>query len=222
MKPARGPFLGWPGWGVLGESLLWGSATTLWWIVVYAGADWVTGLRSERVRVHLDVEKSIPFVPALLLVYRSLDVMFLLGPFILRRRAEVRALTGTLSIVIGVAGVGFLVFPSELAYPPQDAGGWEPLADWNRRIVRTYNLAPSLHVALSVVTLSAYGTRCGTSGKALLAIWAATIALSTLFVHVSSTLKAGQKRAFGPGQGAEGGSRDWHISCKLTSNQDER
>jgi membrane-associated phospholipid phosphatase len=183
MKPRREPFLGWPSWGVLGDALLWGTATTLLWIVVYAGADWLTSLRAERVRIHLDVELSIPFVPAFLLVYRSIDVMFLLGPFILRSQPEVRALTRTLSIVIAIAGVGFLLVPAAPAYPPQDAGVWKPLAVWNQHIVLTYNMAPSLHVALSVATLSAYGARRDKLGQGLLASWAAAIALSTLLTH---------------------------------------
>ena len=182
MKP-REPFLGWPGWGVLGYALVWGSATTLWWAIIYVGADWVTGLRADRVRIHLDSELSIPYVPAFLPIYRSIDVMFLLGPFILRRRPEVRALTLTLGIVSAIGGVGFLLLPAAPAYPPQDAGVWQPLAAWNQRIVLTYNMVPSLHVALSIVTLSAYGSHCGKLGKVLLTSWAAAIALSTLLTH---------------------------------------
>ena len=92
-------------------------------------------------------------------------------------------MTATLAIVTAIAGIGFLLLPAEPAYPPLDAGRWEPLAAWNRHIVLTYNLVPSLHVALSVVTLSAYATRCGNLGKGLLATWGAAIALSTLLTH---------------------------------------
>jgi membrane-associated phospholipid phosphatase len=183
MNSPRAPFLAWPGWPLYGEYLLLGTAHTLWWIVVYAGADWLTGLRSERVRIHLDAEMRMPFVPAFILVYRSLDLVFVLAPFILRSRAELRAATLTCAIVTGVAGVGFLLLPAEPAYPPQDYSGWEPLYAWNRRMVLTYNMAPSLHVAMSVVLLSAYGRRCGAVGKGWLAAWGTAIALSTLLTH---------------------------------------
>jgi membrane-associated phospholipid phosphatase len=183
MTSPRAPFLGWPGWGMFGEALVLAAAQTLWWLAIYHGADCLTGLRAERVRIHLDAELKIPFIPAFVLVYRSIDVMFLLGPFILRSRDEIRGLTLTLAIVTALAGFGFLLIPAEPAYPPQDSGSWEPWYAWNRRIVLTYNMLPSLHVALSVVTLSAYSLRRGFVGKGLLAAWGTAIAFSTLLTH---------------------------------------
>jgi membrane-associated phospholipid phosphatase len=184
MRRASGePFLGWPGWRLLGEALLLGLAQTLWWLAIYAGADWLTGLRADRTRIHLDMELAIPFVPAFLFVYRSIDLLFLLAPFVLRSRTQIRALALTLWIVTGIAGAGFLLLPAESAYPSQELGAWQALYDWNRHIVLTYNMVPSLHVALSVVVLSAYALRCGTLGKGLLALWGLAIALSTLLTH---------------------------------------
>jgi membrane-associated phospholipid phosphatase len=181
--PRLSPLVGWPGWGILAEALVLATAQTLWWLVIYFGADLLTALRAERVRIHLDAELMVPFVPGLILVYRSIDVMFPLAPFILRSRAEIRGLTLTLAIVTGIAGGCFLLVPAELAYPPQERGAWEPLYAWNQRIVLTYNMVPSLHVALSVVTLAAYSVRCGNVGKSLLAAWGTAIALSTLLTH---------------------------------------
>lgn len=183
MNPPRAPFLSWPGCGILGEALVLGTAQTLWWLAVYVSADWLTGLRAERVRIHLDAELQIPFIPAMILVYRSIDLMFPLAPFVLRTRPEIRALTATLVVVTGIAGVGFLLLPAEAAYPPQAPGDWAQLYTWNQRIVLTYNMAPSLHVALSIVTLSAYARRRGRVGKTLLTAWAAAIAVSTLLTH---------------------------------------
>jgi membrane-associated phospholipid phosphatase len=180
---SAGQFLGWPGWGIFREALVLGAAQTFWWMTIYFGVGWLTGLRAERVRIHLDAELKIPFIPALILVYRSIDWMFPLAPFILRSRAEIRGLTLALGIVTGVAGVCFLMMPAEPAYPLQKYGAWEPLYAWNQRIVLSYNMVPSLHVALSVVTLSAYSLRCGNVGKGLLVVWGAAIALSTLLTH---------------------------------------
>jgi membrane-associated phospholipid phosphatase len=183
MKPVRRPFLGWPGWEILGEALLLGTAQTLWWVVIYVGADWLTGLRSGRVQVQLNAELGIPFIPVFILVYRSIDLMFLMAPFILRSRAEIRGLTLTLAIVTAGAGVGFLLVPAKPEYSPVEPGMWEPFFAWNQRIVRTYNMVPSLHVALSVVTLSTYARQLGAAGKVLLAGWGSAIALSTLLTH---------------------------------------
>ena len=58
----------------------------LWFALVFYGADWVTGLHPYRVRVHLDWETAIPFVPAVLLVYTSMYSLFALPPFVLHTR----------------------------------------------------------------------------------------------------------------------------------------
>src|SRR4051794_27415467 len=104
MTPRREPFLAWPGWHLLGYSLLLTAAQTAWWVLVYHGADYLTGLSSHRVRIHLDAELAMPYVPAFILAYLSLELVFLPGPFILRSRRELEALTLTLASATAVAG----------------------------------------------------------------------------------------------------------------------
>ncbi len=151
--------------------------------MIYVGADWLTGLREERVQIHSEIELNIAFIPAFILVYRSIDWMFLSVPFILRTRREIRGLTWALMLVTSIAGVGFVLLPAQAAYPPQDPGMWKDFYAWNQRIVLTYNMVPSLHVALSVVTLGAFSYCCGILGKGLLLCWCLAIALSTLLTH---------------------------------------
>ena len=83
----RPRFLAWPGWPLFCEAIVLGTAQAIWWVFVYVGADWVTGLRSDRMRVHLAAELKVPLVPEFLLVYLSLDPLFLIAPFVLRTRA---------------------------------------------------------------------------------------------------------------------------------------
>ena len=47
----------------------------------------------------------------------------------------------------------------------------------------TYNLVPSLHVALTNVCVAAFASRATGMGTALLWIWATGIAVSTLLTH---------------------------------------
>ena len=125
----------------------------------------------------------MPFVPPMILAYLSIDLVFLPAPFILRSRRELEALALSLAAAIAVAGTGFLLVPAELAYPRCDPGAWSGLFALARRRALSYNLVPSLHVAMSGICLAAYGTRCDATGRALLAAWAASIALSTLLTH---------------------------------------
>src|SRR5438552_14144553 len=127
MRPRREPFLAWPGWAQLGQMLFLALPVTLWWLFVYHGANWLTELRSYRVRVHWDAELAMPFVPPFILAYLSMDLVFLPAPFILRSRRELQSLALSLAAVTAVAAISFLLFPAELAYPRRDPGAWSPL-----------------------------------------------------------------------------------------------
>jgi hypothetical protein len=182
-----GPFWGWPGWGLLIYAIVLGSLQSLWWVLIYGGADWLTSLHDRRVRVHFDWELHIPFVPVLVPVYMSINPLFLIGPFILRTRREVNALIASMALTTLLAGVGFLLVPAEPAFATPDIsgdGGVLPiLFAFTKRVVLRYNMLPSLHVALSTICLAAYATRAGMVGKMLLGAWGAAIAASTLLTH---------------------------------------
>jgi membrane-associated phospholipid phosphatase len=179
----REPFLAWPGWTLLAWTVLLALLVTVWWIFIYHGANRLTELRSYRVRVHLDGELAMPFVPPFILIYVSMNLVFVPAPFILRSRRELEALAVSLAVVTAVAGIGFLLFPAELAYRHRDPGRWAVLFALAREMALSYNLVPSLHVALSSTCLAAYATHCGLAGKLVLATWGFAIVLSTLLTH---------------------------------------
>jgi membrane-associated phospholipid phosphatase len=183
MTTPREPFVAWPGWGLIRSTLLLSLAVAVWWVLVYFGANALTGLHQRRVPVHLDAELALPFVPAFILGYLSLYFVFAPAPFILRCRRALQALALALVAITGFAGVCFLVVPAEVAYLPQDAGAWSGLVTWAQWAALRFNLVPSLHVAMSTLCLATYAGRCGTVGKLLLGGWAALIAVSTVLTH---------------------------------------
>src|SRR5947209_3466628 len=105
MRRRYEPFLARPGRALLAQTLLLALPVTLWWVLVYHGANWLTGLRLERVPVHLDAELTIPFVPPFILAYLSMDLVFVPAPFILRSRRELEALALSLAAATTLAGV---------------------------------------------------------------------------------------------------------------------
>lgn len=183
MRRAYDPFFAWPGWVLLAQALFLALPVTLWWVLIYHAANWLTDVRSYRVRVHLDAELDMPFVPPFILGYLSMNLVFVPAPFILRNRDELAALARCLITVTAVAGVSFLLFPAELAYPPCEPGDWSRLFAVARAMALPYNLVPSLHVAMSCICLSIYAAHCEVTGKVFLGAWAAAIALSTLLTH---------------------------------------
>ena len=184
MSDGPEPFWGWPGWKHLRFAWLVSLAGLLWFILIYGGVDAITAHRSFRVRVNLDAELKIPFVPEAAIVYMSIYPLFLVAPFILRKRRDFFALAMTLNLVILVAGICFLLFPAQVAYPPPtDWGAFPDLYRFADRLSLTYNLVPSLHVALTAVCIAVFAARAGAVWKALFWIWAAAVATSTLLIH---------------------------------------
>jgi len=185
LRAAR-PFLAWPGLSHLGYGVLLGAANGLWFMLVFGGADYLTAQRALRLHVHFDWELGIPLVPAMTAFYMSLYLLFGAAPFILRTRAEVRALVASLSITIGIAGIFFLLVPAVLAYPPvapAALGPWQDLFAVADQLNLTYNLVPSLHVALAVCCIAVFAQQAPGWLKLVLWAWAIGIALSTLLTH---------------------------------------
>ena len=163
------PFAAWPGWKHIGYTTLLGLLNALWFTLVFVGADSLTAHRSFRVRVHFSWELGIPLVPAMTVFYMSIYLAFLAAPFIVRRRQEVRALVGTLALVILLSGIGFLLFPADLAFVPPDEKVlrvWAAIFHLADKLNLTYNVVPSLHVVLVVACVAVFSTHAPARGKA--------------------------------------------------------
>src|SRR5438477_7080546 len=118
-------FWGWPGWRLLGQSVLLGGCQVLWFFLIYGGANYLTKLHSHRVRLHFDWELHVPFVPAMVLGYMSVYPLFVMAPFILRSLRKVVSLVLTLASITLVAGVFFLILPADLHFSSEpDSGNW--------------------------------------------------------------------------------------------------
>ena len=189
----REPFLAWPGWRHLRDTAVLSLANTLWFVIVYGGADLLTAPRGFRVPVHLPAELRIPFVPWMTVFYMSLYGLFLLAPFVLRRRRELAAAVSAMAVAIAVSGVCFLLLPAELAFAPvqeEQLGAWAGLYHLADRLNLTYNLLPSLHVAFAVICVSFFSPRAPRTIQALLWLWALLIAASTVLIHQHHVLDA--------------------------------
>jgi hypothetical protein len=159
-------FLAWPGWPFLRFAWLLSAANAVWFAFVYGGSDWLTAHRSLRVPIHLPIELSIPLIPGAILIYMSIYVLFLAGPFIVRDRREFAALICALAMATLIGGVGFLLLPSRAAFaPPGDLGFWAGLFQFADRLNLDYNMVPSLHVALSVCCIAAFAQHASRTGR---------------------------------------------------------
>jgi membrane-associated phospholipid phosphatase len=180
----REPLLAFPGWAHLGETVVLALAFTVWFWAIYGTADYLTGLRSQRVRIHLDAELAIPLVPASVLFYMSIYPLFWLAPFVLRDRRELRAFVASMALVALGGGIGFLLFPSESAFPPCSVPWpWDGIYAWADWMNLRYNMVPSLHVALAILCVDVFARRAGLAGGLFFWSWGLAVAASTVLTH---------------------------------------
>jgi membrane-associated phospholipid phosphatase len=184
-------FLAWPGWPFLRFAWLLSALNSAWFIFVYYGCDWITAHRRLRVPISLPIELAIPLIPASVLLYMSIYLLFLAGPFIIRGRREFAALIRALAFTILIGGLSFLLLPASAAFPPPgDVGVWTGLLHFAHSVALEHNMVPSLHVALSVCCLAVFARLASSFGRILLWSWAGAIALSTLLTHQHHVIDA--------------------------------
>jgi membrane-associated phospholipid phosphatase len=180
------PFVAWPsaqhlvyGWGAV-------ICVSIVFIIIYGGADYFASLQPKHFSVHFAWELSIPFVPIFTAGYMSVYLLFWSAPIVLRKRGEINRLVINQILIILVAGCAFLLFPAKNAFPPisdQDLGVYKAMFRLADTLNLDYNMAPSLHVALSLSCIIIYSRSASKVVKACLHGWSAIIAAATLLIH---------------------------------------
>ncbi len=178
------PFIAWPGWKHVAYAARLTALVGLLFVVVYGGADYLTGLRRDHVRLFVRQELAIPLWPPAILVYDSLYLLFLLAPLVVRERERFRRVALTAAATIGISGVCFLLIPAKLGFDaPVVTGSLSTIFAVSDKINLDYNLVPSLHVALTTLCLAAFWRGATRLVRVGLVVWGAALGLSTLLTH---------------------------------------
>ena len=61
-------------------------------LIVYAGCNWITARRANVGTFYFEWERKIPFVPFFILPYLSIDLFFVVAPFLCRTDRELSVL----------------------------------------------------------------------------------------------------------------------------------
>ncbi|WP_043711334.1 phosphatase PAP2 family protein [Corallococcus macrosporus] len=183
MSP-RPALFGWPGKDELLRTATMAMGFALFFLAIYGGASWLTGFYPGGLRVELPFERHIPFMPSWALVYVSMDVLLLLSLFIFRTWRDMVPFALALCAETALAAVCFLLLPVEVAWPPRVVeGAWAGVFQLADTMNLERNYLPSLHVAFACTAALAYAERAGALGRAVFALWALAIAVSTLLIH---------------------------------------
>lgn len=164
---------------------------TFCFLVVFAGADFLTGLHGWRVPIHFSWERGIPFLPQASLLYLTIGPTMAGVAFSLREDAfALIHFRKVLVVETLVAGAFFLFLPAELA-PGFARSASPPWSFWvaaSAAMGMRYNLFPSLHVAFALST-AWHGSRGRSRAiRGLLFLWAGLVMVSTLVLHLHHVL----------------------------------
>lgn len=160
-------------------------------LVVFAGANFLTGLHGWRVPIHFSWEGKIPFLPQASLLYLTIGPTMAGVAFSLRQDAS--ALIHFRRVLVAetlAAGAFFLLLPAELA-PGFARSAPPPWSFWvaaSAAMGMRYNLFPSLHVAFALSTAWHGSTRRSRMIRGLLFLWAGLVMVSTLVLHLHHVL----------------------------------
>lgn len=150
---------------------------------VYFGAGIIAGNSHDTFSLYCPWEQDIPLIPWMIWPYLSLFTLFLL-PLVHMNPWQISALSRQSTATLVLAGVIFLVVPTQSGYPPSVVTGlYQPIFGLLARIDTPHNLAPSLHVAFSALILLACAARTSSGLAWIYRFWLLLLAASTLLVH---------------------------------------
>jgi hypothetical protein len=116
--------------------------------------------------------------------YWSIDLFFMASFFVCRGRGELATLGRRIGLAILVAGACFVVMPLRLCFPrPEIDGVPGALFALLRSFDQTYNLCPSLHIALRTILVDTYARHSQGPWRAAVHVWFGLIGVSTVLTY---------------------------------------
>ena len=153
-------------------------------LVIYGGCNWITAQRHDVPTLFFSWERSVPFVPLMIVPYMSIDLFFVAAPFLCRSEREMNTFAKRLITALCVAAIVFLAFPLHFAFPRTHASGWLGTAfDWFQLFDKPYNLLPSLHITMLFVLGSVYARRGSVVVRIAAIAWFVVIGFSAVLTY---------------------------------------
>ena len=166
------------------KALVVSAGLSILFLIVYGGCNWITARRANVGMFYFEWEREIPFTPFFILPYMSIDLSFVVGPFLCRTDRELSVLAKRITAAIIVAGICFLLFPLRFAFPRPHVDGWlGALFDWFREMDAPHNLLPSLHAAFTLILCDIYFRHTRGFTRVAIMTWFVLIGLSPVLTY---------------------------------------
>ncbi len=151
-------------------------------VLLYGFCNWFAFQREHTFQLWMNWELAIPFLPWMILVYESLNLLTLLPLFTLSSE-QMRALGKSLIVATGIAALVFIILPAPVGFiRTTDVGFWSPAFQTLYALDRTANTFPSLHITYSFLVVRSISATSRQLGH-FLWIWFILICASVLMVH---------------------------------------
>ena len=150
-------------------------------LLIYGACLALAAHRNAVPSLYFGWELRIPLVPAMIVPYWSIDLLFIASFFFCRDDRELLTLSLRLAMAQLVAALFFMLFPVRLAYPrPEVSGFFGTLVDLTHSADMPFNCAPSLHVATTVILAAVFLPRLRGLARYSISAWLALVVASTL------------------------------------------
>jgi membrane-associated phospholipid phosphatase len=153
-------------------------------MLIYGSLNWVTEFRPGVASFHFGFERRIPFVPAMILPYLSIDIFYILGPFVCRSDRQCKTLVRRLLFGLLVGALCFALVPLKFGFARPEATGFLGWAfDRFRELDAPYNQLPSLHIVNIMVLTPVFLSFGNRWWKGFIAVWFSLICASTVLTY---------------------------------------
>jgi len=160
------------------------AGLALLFLVVYPVCNWVASVRAGVASFHFPWERSLPFVPLMIVPYLSLEVFFIVAPFLARTQRELGVYFRRMAAAILLSAACFLLFPLRCGFDqPHVSGILGAVFDHFRDVDLPYNECPSLHIAALVLLADMYLRRFRSAARGAVAVWFMLIGISPLLIY---------------------------------------
>ncbi len=162
------------------EAILLSIGMSLLFILVYGGCNTLAAELTQPGTCFFSWELDIPFVPALVVPYLSIDLFFV-ASFLVCDEIELRTHARRIALAILIAGLVFFLFPLTVGYSRPDVSGWTgSLFRFLWAFDKPHNLVPSLHVALASLLWPVFARHTKGGLRLLVHVWFTLIIASPL------------------------------------------
>jgi protein-tyrosine phosphatase/membrane-associated phospholipid phosphatase len=157
------------------------ALTSLLFVVVYNVCNQLTHVRPDVDVWAFSWERYWPLVPAMIIPYWSIDLLFVIAPFLCATREEVAIHRRRVFFVILGGAIGFLLIPLRFAFPrPHVTGSLGAMFAALYTFDFPHNLFPSLHIALRTILTNVYLRKSRGVWIWIVHGWFSLVGLSTL------------------------------------------